>query len=242
MRRTGCRSRGKSPRSSGRGSCSACPRWSWRTCLARLPRKTSRAYWSEPWLRLSSCGQRQRRAGLVALADYDTLSSAGERDSPRTGGSLCGMPCNNSTASFELFNAEFDWLNRSPCPEPLSDANSPSTPAHLLYPPARGGGDATGWGRAAPDGGTSLWTHDGVAERAVAHTFHMLLGARTGAGGFGAEAAGRSLGADLRAQHCLDAQHWRSGADPDALDVAGGLDTLDAAASLLLLLGNFHIT
>ncbi|KAJ1629663.1 hypothetical protein T492DRAFT_873011 [Pavlovales sp. CCMP2436] len=173
-------------------------------------------------------------AAGAASTSNDTLSSAGERDSPRTGGILGGMPRNNSTASFELFNAEFDRLNRSPCPEPLSDAYSPSAPAHQLYPPARDGGDAPGWGRAAADGGTSLWTHDGAAERAVAHTFHTLLGARTGAGGFGAEAAGRSLGADLRAQHCLDAQHWLSGADPKALVVAGGLDTLDAAVSLLL--------
>jgi len=117
-------------------------------------------------------------------AERDAMLSLGV-DSPP--GSI-GMTRNSSTGSFELLNAEFERLNRSPSSDPYSDCS----PSAAGAPRRRYGGGVHAWrrrgsrgsggGDADEAGGVSLWgghASDGPMNPMYdfARPFHSLLGA-----------------------------------------------------------------
>lgn len=194
-------------------------------------------------------------------AERDAMLALG--DSPSGGTGMTGMTRNSSTASFELLNAEFERLNRSPSTEPFPESSPAvrrrggSAGAHAGRRGARGSG-----GECDDAGGVSLWrAHAGQAldsrmepMRDLALPFHSLLGSRMdgdfdasrggGDDGYGTPSAADGQYGEYRRQ----LMERLAAVDPslgsafahraDAAEKQAGAmptaDTLDAAANLLL--------
>jgi hypothetical protein len=163
---------------------------------------------------------RRQKVKKISLAggastSNDTLSSAGERDSPLfSGAGNGGMPRNSSTGSFELLNAEFERLNHSPCAEPPGEAEGALPRDYRGSALPRAAAAAAGADAADGDdmGGYSLWTRGGAHGGGSATrgnggefmqpmpdnfslTFQSLLGARIEQSGREDAAASRAAGA-----------------------------------------------